>query len=428
MTVVVSEPPQFTITVESPRIIFAGVDTHKDTHYVAIVDDHGQPIADREFLAVGSGYRKIIEFLHAYGIVEAVGVEGTGSYGAELARVLANAGMRVVEVTRANRAERRLRGKSDPLDARQAAMSVLAGRGLSTPKQRDGDVESMRVLLAERSSATKARTASINQIHALLVSAPEAIRQDFRRYDGNKLTVVLSRTRPTPGTTPELILRASAKRLALRHQVLTADIALIDSQLGQLASRQNPALLAASGVGPFVAAHLLATAGDNPDRISTKAQFAALCGVAPIPASSGKRRRFRLSRGGDRQANAALHRIVLLRKRHKEPRTMAYIARRTAEGLSDRDIVRCLKRHVANEIFALLTKNHAVPLPGGPRLRQRRQTLGIVLTDAAKQLNVPYQRLRRLEIGQRADTDLETTFNAWLNDQSRQAKPTPKAA
>ncbi len=129
----------------------------------------------------------------------------------------------------------------------------------------------MRVLLAERSSATKARTASINQIHALLVSAPEAIRQDFRRYDGNKLTVVLSRTRPTPGTIPELILRASAKRLALRHQVLTADIALIDGQLGQLASRQNPALIAASGVGPFFAAHLLATAGDNPDRISTKA-------------------------------------------------------------------------------------------------------------------------------------------------------------
>ncbi|TFD51021.1 IS110 family transposase [Cryobacterium frigoriphilum] len=408
--------------------MFAGVDTHKDTHNVAIVDDHGQPIADREFLAVGSGYRKIIEFLHAYGIVDAVGVEGTGSYGAELARVLANAGMRVLEVNRANRAERRLRGKSDPLDAHQAAMSVLAGRGLSTPKQRDGDVESMRVLLAERSSTTKARTASINQIHALLVSAPEAIRHDFRRYDGNKLTVALARTRPTPGTTPELIVRASAKRLAQCHQVPAADIALIDSQLGQLASRQNPALMAASGVGPFVAAHLLATAGDNPDRISTKAQFAALCGVAPIPASSGKRQRFRLSRGGDRQANAALHRIVLLRKRHKEPRTMAYIARRTAEGLSDRDIVRCLKRHVANEIFALLTQNPAVPLPGDPRLRQRRQTLGIVLTDAAKQLNVPYQRLRRLEIGQRADTDLETTFSARLDDQSRQSKPTPKAA
>ncbi|WP_104199800.1 transposase [Cryobacterium sp. Y29] len=208
MTLAISEPPQFSIAVESPRTILAGVDTHKDTHHVAIVDDHGQPIVDREFLAVGSGYRKIIEFVHACGIVDVVGVEGTGSYGAELARVLANAGMRVLEVTRANRAERRLRGKSDPLDAHQAAL-VLAGRGLSTPKQRDGDVESMRVLLAVRSSATKARTASINQIHALLVSAPEAIRQDFRRYDGNKLTIALARTRPTPGATPALIVRAS---------------------------------------------------------------------------------------------------------------------------------------------------------------------------------------------------------------------------
>jgi transposase len=158
MTVAESEPPQFALVVGLPRTIFAGVDTHKDTHHVAIVDDLGRPIADREFLAVGSGYRKIIDFLHAHGIVDAVGVEGTGSYGAELARVLADAGMRVLEVTRANRAERRLRGKSDPLDAHQAALSVLAGRGLSTPKQRDGDVESIRVLLAERSSATKART------------------------------------------------------------------------------------------------------------------------------------------------------------------------------------------------------------------------------------------------------------------------------
>ena len=176
-----------------------------------------------------------------------------------------------------------------------------------------------------------------------MVSAPEAIRQDYRRFDGDKLAITL----------------------AQRHHALTADIAHIDHQLGLLASRQTPALTAASSIGPFVAAHLLATAADNPDRMTTKAQFAALCGVAPIPASSGTRQRFRLSRGGDRQATAALHRIVLLRKRHKEPRTMAYITRRTAEGLSDRDTVRCLKRHVANKIFALLTQNPAVALPIG---------------------------------------------------------------
>ncbi|WP_370449049.1 transposase [Cryobacterium sp. Hb1] len=220
-------------------------------------------------------------------------------------------------------------------------------------RQCDGDVESIRILLAERSSATKARTASINQIHGLLVSAPEAVRQNFRRFDGAKLAVTLARTRPAPGTNPEVIARASAKRLAQRHQALTADIAHINQQLTVLAVRQNPALMAASGVGPFVAAHLLATAADNRHHIAPKDQFAALCGVAPIPASSGTWQRFRLSRGGDRKASVAVHRIVLLRKHHKEPRT-AYIARRTAEGLSDRDIVRCLKRHVANEIFALL--------------------------------------------------------------------------
>ncbi len=206
----------------------------------------------------------------------------------------------------------------------------------------------MRILLAERASANKARTASINQIHALLVSASEAVHQDFRRFDGAKLAVTLARTRPAPGTTPELIARASAKRPAQRQQALTADIAHIDHQLRLLAIRQKPALLAANGVGPFVAAHLLATAGDNPNRITAKAQFAALCGVAPIPASSGTRQRFRLSRGGDPQANAALRRSILLRKRHKKPRTTAYIARRTIEGLSDRDTVCCLKRHIAN--------------------------------------------------------------------------------
>jgi transposase len=421
------EAAQTSIAVSGSHSIFAGVDTHKDTHHVAIVDEVGRPIADREFLAVGSGYRQIIEFLHKHGTVEAVGVEGTGSYGAELSRVLNGAGMRVLEVARASYSERRLHGKSDPLDARQAALSVVAGRGLAEPKQRDGDVESMRVLLAERSSATKARTASINQIHGLLVSAPEAVRQDFRRFDGDKLIAALARTRPPAGTAPDSIIRASAKRLAQRHQTLTADIIQIDHQLGILTRRQNPALMAASGVGPFVAAHLLAAVGDNPGRVGSKAQFASLCGVAPIPASSGTRQRFRLSRGGDRQANAALHRIVLLRKRHKDPRTMAYIARRTAEGLSDRDIVRCLKRHIANEIFALLT-TPTLALPNGPRLRQQRQTLGIALTEAANQLGVPYQRLRRLEIGQRSDNDLETAFSAWLDTQAREHGTPQKAA
>ncbi|VEH42550.1 Transposase IS116/IS110/IS902 family [Kocuria rosea] len=398
---------------------YAGVDTHRDTHHVSVVDELGRAVVDRQFVATGAGYRQIVDFLRTHGPVLAVGVEGTGSYGAELARVLVGAGMTVIEVMRANRQHRRLRGKSDPLDAQQAALTVAAGRAAVVPKQRDGQVESLRILLAERTSATKARTAVLNQVHALLITAPGTVRTDFHRYRGQKLMDVLARTRPGPGDDPDQVARASLKRLAARHRVLTEEITVLDDQLEQIARRLNPALLATQGVGPVVAASLLATVGDNPHRIATRAQFAALCGVAPIPASSGKTNRHRLSRGGDRQANRALHRIVLIRMRFREPRTMAYFARRRAEGLADRDIIRCLKRHVANEVFALLTHPSTEPLPG-PSLRRQRQALGIRLTDAAGTLGVPYQRLRRLELGIRTDPDLVHRCQHWLDETDHQ--------
>lgn len=289
------------------------------THHVAAADELGRSIADKQFLAVGSGYRQIVDFLHDLGIVQAVGVEGTGSYGAELVRTLASVGMRVVDVARADRFDRRLRGKSDPIDARQAALSVLVGRGLATPKQRDGLAEFIRMLLAERTAAAKARTATIDSIHAQLVTAPEAVRADFRRYEGEKLLGVVARTRPARGVTPDHVCRLCLKRLAHRAQELARKIDDIDADLAHLTRQSNPALMSAHGVGPVVAGTLLAARGDNPDCVGTKAQFAALCGVAPIPASSGVRHRHRLSRGGDRQANATLHRIVLGRRRRKDP-------------------------------------------------------------------------------------------------------------
>ena len=415
-------------TNQLPPGIYVGVDTHKDTHHVAAVDELGRAIADKQFLAVGSGYRQIVDFLRDLGIVQAVGIEGTGSYGAELARTLATAGMRVVDVARADRSERRLRGKSDPIDARQAALSVLAGRGLATPKQRDGLAESIRMLLAERTSAAKARTATINQIHAQLVTAPEAVRADFRRYEGDKLLEVLARTRPARGATPDHVCRLCLKRLSHRALNLAREITDIDTDLEHLTRQSNPALISAHGVGPVVAGTLLAALGDNPARVGTKAQFAALCGVAPIPASSGVRHRHRLSRGGDRQANAALHRIVLSRRRHKDPRTMAYFDKRRAEGLSDRDIVRCLKRHVANEVFALLTRPE-LSTPQGSLLRQQRQALHLAMTEVAQQLGVPYQRLRRLEMGERSDAELQNAYQIWLDALKQQtAKPAQNAA
>ena len=285
---------------------------------------------------------------------------------------------------------------------------MLAGIDTAIPKSGDGAVESVRILVSERRSAAKARAQTMNQIHALLITGPESVRQAFRALTGHRLVTVLARTRPGTGGSadPELIARQTLKRLAARHVALQAEIDLIETQLEGLVRVVNPTLLSLSGVGPVTAATLLVAAGDNPERLTTRATFAALAGVAPIPASSGQRTRHRLSRGGNRHANAALHRVVLLRMRHREPRTMAYFARRRAEGLTDRDIMRCLKRHIANEIYTALL-NPATDHPVGRELRTRRQQIGIPISVLAATLGVPYQRLRRLEIGTRADPELE---------------------
>lgn len=392
-----------------PRItgeLVAGIDTHKHTHHVAVVDQLGRPVADRQFPTTPAGYRQIIAFLHQAGPISVVGIEGTGSYGAGIARTLAANGVAVAEVARPNLRTRRLHGKSDPLDAKQAALTVLAGDGAAVPKAGDGAAEALRILLTERRSAAKARSQTMNQIHALLVTAPDSVRNDYRQLAPAALVATLSRTRPKSAAGPEHTARRVLRRMAVRHAELSAEIAVIEQEMGPLIRSVNPALLALSGVGVVVAATLLVTAGDNPERLASAASFAALTGVAPIPASSGQRTRYRLSRGGDRQANHALHRIVLLRMRHREPRTTEYFERRRAEGLSDRDIIRCLKRHIANEVYkTLLNPNAGNPV--GRELRAARQRAGIPISVLADTLGVPYQRLRRLEIGTRADPELE---------------------
>jgi transposase len=390
----------------APGQLVAGIDTHKNTHHVAIVDHLGRPIADHQFHATGRGYAQVIDFFHAHGQVECVGIEGTGSYGAGIARELAGAGFTVVEIIRQNRQARRLRGKSDPIDAHQAALAVLTGAD-TVPKTADGLVESLRILTTERRSAAKAKSQTMNQIHALLVTAPEPVRATYRALGSTKLVKTLARTRPSgSGFLPDLVTRQTLKRLASRYLSLQDEIDEIEEQLDPLVRAVNPTLLSLSGIGLVTAAALLVAAGDNPERLTTRATFAALAGVAPQPASSGQRTRHRLSRGGNRQANAALHRIVLLRRRHQEPRTMAYFDRRRAEGLTDRDIMRCLKRHVANEVYSALL-NPATESPTGRQLRIERQRIGIPISILAASLGVPYQRLRRLEIGTRADPELE---------------------
>lgn len=271
-----------------------------------------------------------------------VGVEGTGSYGAGLARYLAACGVPVVEVIRPNRQARRQRGKSDAADAVAAALAALNGEAAGVPKGRDGAVESIRMLRVARAGAVNARTQAGNQLRDLIVTAPEAVRRQLAGLSRRRQVEAAARFRSRDLRGPCEGARAAMASVARRHQALTAEIARLDSVLEDLTQdAAPPRLLASNGVATQVASTLLVTAGDNPGRVRGEASFAGLCGASPVDASSGKQIRHRLNRGGDRQANAALWRIVVTRMAH-DPRTRAYVARRTAEGKTKKEIIRCL--------------------------------------------------------------------------------------
>lgn len=342
------------MTHDGPQIT-GGVDTHGLTHHAAVIDSLGRHLADQEFPATIGGYRDLLQWMHSHGKLVAVGVEGTGAYGAELARVLSAAGVTVIDVDRPDRKTRRMKGKSDPIDAYAAATAVASGRATGVPKSRDGLVEAVRVLRVARRSAVKARTQAMNQIRTLLVSAPAILREQVAGLDPAALIRALARKRPSDDLShPLAATRASLRRLARRHQAMNTEIAELDAEIKPLVARAAPQLLALFGVGPETAGQLLTSAGDNPERMRSEGAFAHLAGVAPIPASSGRTHRHRLNRGGDRAANNALHTITLVRMRYDE-RTRTYVERRTKEGLSKKDIIRCLKRFVAREIYHALT-------------------------------------------------------------------------
>ncbi|MCO4236759.1 IS110 family RNA-guided transposase [Pseudarthrobacter raffinosi] len=396
--------------------VIAGVDTHADTHHVAIITEHGKHVADQEFLAVGSGYRKIFAFITEFGPVLGVGIEGTGSYGAELSRVLTKEGLTVQEINRPNRQARRLRGKSDPLDAYQAAESVLAQRGTSTPKAKDGPVECLRVVRAARISAMKARTIAVNQIKGILVSAAEPLRSKYRGMSSVQLIPALERSRPAGTLTdPEYATAMVLKNLATRYRNLDREISQADDQLAEILAVHAPMLCDLPGVGTEVASQLLVTVGDNPERIGNEAQFAALTGTAPIPASSGKTTRHRLSHGGDRAANAAIHHVVVSRMA-TDQRTKDYVARRTEEGKSKKEIMRCLKRYVSREIYGQLTNPQ--PAPAISDLRPTRQQLGLTLQTAARHFATWPGTLSRIERGLSRDDALAHEYRSWLAEQN----------
>jgi transposase len=339
--------------------VFGGVDTHQDTHTAAMIDLVGRVLGTQEFPATASGYAALLAWMREHGQLSRVGVEGTGAYGAGLARLLRDERVDVIEVDRPDRKTRRFQGKSDPIDAIQAARAALAGERTGTPKQRDGRVEALRNLRVARRSAVEQRADTQRQIKTLIVTAPDQLRAQLRGLSITKLIATCATLRPdradaaTPATAAKLALRS----LARRHQQLSTEIADLDELLEPLVAAINPGLLDANGVGADTAGQLLVSAGENHDRLASEAAFAMLCGVAPIPASSGKTTRHRLNRGGDRQANAALYRVVLCRLRW-DPRTRDYMQRRTKEGMSKKEIIRCLKRYVARELYQIITANN----------------------------------------------------------------------
>lgn len=335
----------------SPQIV-AGVDTHKDLHVAAIVDAHDDVIATEMFSTTRAGYRALLAWLRSHGDVVRVGIECSGSYGAGLMRHLDAAGIEILEVTTGDNADRRRRGKNDTIDAENAAHAAFARKRTVTPRARMGMVESLRVLRVARKSAVAARRVALQMIQMQIISAPEELRDQVRNLTKMQLIRTLAAWRPdaTNYRDPVASTRLALKSMARRYLELNDEIAELETPIHALVDELAPELITRTGIGYEAAAQLLITAGDNPDRLSSEASFAMLCGVAPLPASSGKTTRHRLNRGGDRSANSALHMIAVCRWRLDE-RTKEYVARKKAEGHSNPEILRCLKRYIAREVY-----------------------------------------------------------------------------
>src|SRR5262245_24508143 len=356
--------------VSPDRPVTVGVDTHAEQHVAAALDPLGRLLGTRAVPSTAAGAAALLAWARRFGAVERVGIEGTGSYGAGLSRWLRARGIEVVEVEPPRRPARRGRGKSDPIDAEAAARAVQAGTATAQPKAGTGPVESIRALQAARRSAMKARTQAANQLHALVVTAPDPLRARLRRLSPARLVATAAAFRPGALISPGAATKLALKSIAVRCRRRSAEIEALDAHLGRLVAAVAPDLVDVKGVGTDTAATLLLTAGDNPERLRSEAAFACLCGVAPQPASSGKTTRHRLSRGGDRQANRALH-LLAVRRMGWDPATRAYVRRRTAEGLSMPEILRCLKRDLAHELYLLLVR----PLAPRPSTHDRSGSL-----------------------------------------------------
>ncbi len=337
--------------------VVLGVDTHLDAHVAVALDGLGRRLGELALPTTKKGYENLVSWAQGLGRVRCAGVEGTSSYGAGLARHLRSVGIGVFEIERPKRRHLRRRGKSDSRDAEAAARAVLAGETAGVPKSGDGSVEMIRVLRAARRSAVKNRTQAANQIRGVRVTAPESLRHRLRGLSTKELVAVAARFRLADDPEDvEAATKLALRSIARRYRHLSEEIAKLDVQLGRLVAETAPELTSLPGLGTDHAATLLIVAGDNPERLGSEASFASLCGVSPVEASSGRVVRHRLNRGGNRDANRALHLICVVRMRIDE-RTRAYLARRASEGKSKREIMRCLKRYVAREVYRVLTSS-----------------------------------------------------------------------
>jgi transposase len=350
------------------EVITLGADTHKDIHVAVALDGLGRRLGTLSVPAIPAGYENLVNWARGFGPLERAGVEGTGSFGAGLTRFLQEAeGTKVFEVIRPKRRDQYRSGKSDPIDAEAAARSVLAGTAIGQPKDADGEVEMIRTLRITRRSALKARAQAANQIQALLVTAPEGLKSELCELSTARLIEKASRLRPGATLSDvEAATKFALRSVARRYQHLSKEISELDERLNRLVSEVAPQLVAVEGIGTDTAASLLIAAGDNPERLKNEAAFAHLCGAAPIPASSGKTVRHRLNRHGDRDANRALYVIAICRM-SRDKRTRAYVERRTKEGKSKKEIIRCLKRYIAREVYRILASlslnKPPVPVP-----------------------------------------------------------------
>lgn len=339
-------------TITPVTVIVVGVDTHKDTHHAAVLDLNGGVLADAEFPTTAAGYQDLLDWANGFGLIDRVGVELTSSYGAGLTRHLAAAGVQVREVNTTDKATRARRGKDDRIDAIAAAQKVLAGMAIATPKDTTGAIESIRMLTIVRDSAVRARTQALNQIKDLRVTAPATLREHLAGLTLARIARLATRFRPDRSQLADPLHAAkyALKTLGDRVADLDTEIAAADKALDTLVAGVAPTLLSRPGIGTHTAARFLISAAENIDRLPSDAAFARLCGAAPVPVSSGKTTRMRLHRGGDRQANKALHMIIIGRMKH-DPETRAYITRRQTEGLSKLDAIRALKRFLARRIY-----------------------------------------------------------------------------